>query len=83
MRDRREDLGRILVLAEKLSDHSLFDEKYWYRPKDACDWFEQQDKEKKADVINGIAYGIDTVYSQICEIISIARGQDDLSENTK
>jgi hypothetical protein len=80
MIDRSFALGRVLVLLEKLSESEIFDEKYWSRPKDACDWFETQTKEKQDDVIHELAYGIQAMDFALSEIISIARGTDDISE---
>ncbi len=80
MRNRLEDLGRILVLAEKLTDHELFQGKYWSRPKEAVDWFCSQDEHVRDDCIHEIAYDLEAINNELCEIICIARGHDDLSE---
>jgi len=83
MRDRLEDLGRVLVLSEKLLEHPLFQELYWYRAKEANDWFERQTLEIQQDVIHEYAYGIEGIKSDLSEIVCICRGHDDLAENTK
>ena len=80
MIDRSFALGRVLVLLEKISEREIFDEKYWSRPKDACDWFEIQTKEKQEDVIHELAYGIQDLDFAIAEIVCICRGQDYISE---
>jgi hypothetical protein len=80
MIDRSFALGRVLVLLEKVCQREIFDEKYWSRPKDACDWFDAQTKEKQMDVIHELAYAIQGLDFELAEVICICRGQDEISE---
>lgn len=80
MRHRLEDLGRCLVLVEKLRDHDLLNDVYWRRAKDACQWFDSQVPEKKDEVIHEIAYGIEQIKTELSDIVSILRATDYLSE---
>lgn len=80
MIDRSFALGRVLTLIDKLYDSPILEGKYWSRPKDACDWFEAQTKERQEDVIHEIAYGLEGITFELAEILSICRGQDDISQ---
>lgn len=81
MRNRLEDLGRIMVLAKDLSDNEIY-ERYWRRPKDACDIFSGMTENQKDDCIHQIAYALEHISCKLSEIYCIAASLDDLCDNT-
>jgi len=81
MRHRIEDLGRLLVLLEALAKDSFFEDPI--RPKDFTDWFDKRSATDKGDILHAMAYGKRRVHELLAECIVIARGHDDLQENTK
>lgn len=81
MRHRIEDLGRLLILLEAIANDSFFDDPI--RAKDFTEWFDARTPTEKEDVLHSLAYGKQRVHEQLAECILIARGQDDLQENTR
>lgn len=79
MRERVEDLGRILVLVDTLLDLDVFD-LYQGRNKDFIEYFNGLDNEKQQNLLNKLIYGIQDVKEKIYDISSIARGMDLLNE---
>jgi hypothetical protein len=79
MRNRIEDLGRILEMLNQLLDHSLFTEEKM-RPKDFPEWFERQDKEKQEHILRRFSYGLEEIQISLGEILEVARGEDFLNE---
>lgn len=83
MRNRLEDLGCCLILTQKLLEHPLFESRYWHRPKDAISFFNDQPEEVKNDIINDVAYSLESIKSDLYAILSICHGTDYLSQNTQ
>lgn len=85
MRHRIEDLGRLLVLLEKIYEFSVksrvkpFCE--GWRNKDFADKFLELDKEKQYDYIHEMVYAMSELEDMLQEAISIARGHDALNES--
>lgn len=79
MRERLEDLGRIMVMVEKLLDLPLFESPNC-RSKDFTEWFESLSEETRADFLHQLPYQIREVEDQLNEIVMIARGHDFLNE---
>lgn len=80
MRQRIEDLGRLLVLLERVLDHNLFEKMDEFRPKDFLDIFHKWPSEKQDDWIHQTGYEIRSLKDEIAECWSIARGDDYLNE---
>lgn len=78
MRNRVEDIGRILILLEKVMDHSLFCESRML-PVDFSEWFYQQSREVQVKLLDGLAFGVDEVENQMMDILKIAKGEDYLN----
>jgi hypothetical protein len=80
-RERLEDLGRIRVLLEKLSEHEIFNLHHG-RNKDFYDWFSVKSEEDKEDFLNKVIYAISYIEEKLSECILIARGHDAITEYT-
>lgn len=81
MRQRIEDLGRLMVLIKNLLDHKIFDESYSpRRPKDSWEWFSELSEDQKIEILNTWAYGIEDVKEKLYEMLQIAEGTDPLNE---
>ncbi len=72
-----------MVHVDRLVEHDLFRDKYWFRPKDATDWFFALKPEMQADVIHEIAYGLDSISNDLHEILCICKEQDDVAEQMR
>jgi len=79
MRERVEDLGRIVVLIDWTLDLPIW-EVYSGRKKDFVDHFRTLDEEKQDDLLHNIIYGIEGLKDKLQEISSIAEGMDRLNE---
>ena len=75
-KQRIEDLGRLSILLDRISDNELFD-LYEKRPKDFSEWFENLPKEQKDDILHEMAYRIRQVHDDLCECVVIARGDEE------
>lgn len=80
MRNRLEDLGRLLVLIEQLTDDELFDNLPWRRPKDAIESFSALTPERQADFIHSLAYRITDFHEKLVMLWEIAAGQDNINQ---
>lgn len=49
------------------------------RPKDFSDWFMERTDEKKVDIVDRFAYGVEKMEELIMEMRAIARGEDSLN----
>lgn len=72
-RERLEDLGRVSVMIESLREHELF-QLYDGAPKRFEEWWETLTIEQKFKFMHDMAYGIEDVYSKVCEICCVADG---------
>ena len=81
MRHRIEDLGRLAILLDSICEDHFFDEPV--RPKDYVEWFDKRTPEVKADILWQLAHGRQRIKEALAECVLIARGQDDLAEDTK
>lgn len=79
MRQRIEDLGRIMVMVKQLTDHELFDERPC-RNKEFTEWFEEQTPEFKEEWLHQMVYRIANVEEKLYEIWEVATGQDYLND---
>lgn len=75
-RERLEDLGRIRVMLENLSDNDIF-EMYYGRTKDFPEWFREQTSDRQDDILHNVSYGIIEIENKLSECIIIARGHDE------
>lgn len=80
MRERIEDIGRLLVMTEALVDHELFT-LITCRDKDFIDVFGEMKEDKKDDLLHSLAYSISSVRDQLYEMVSICRGTDLLNSS--
>lgn len=78
MRNRLEDLGRLLVLLEKISIADAIHSSLAY-PKYAADRFFEMTKEKQEDTIHCLACCLQNINEQINECVLICRAHDDLN----
>lgn len=78
-RDRIEDLGRLSVLLDNILDHHLFREERM-RPKDFSGWFFEQDEDKKYEILDRFAYGIQAIEEALGHMRQISRGEDILND---
>lgn len=79
MRNRLEDLGRVLVKLQDLSKNELF-EMYDGSPKYFTDWFEALPQEKKEDFLHQLPYKLQYFEEKLYEILEICEGSDYLNE---
>lgn len=82
-RHRVEDLGRISVMLRNVLENDLFSSDPRYlpgRPKDCHEWFSNKTDEEKYDVLRTWCYGIETICSDLYDILSVAEGTDLLNE---
>ena len=80
MRERLEDIGRILEMVNNLMNEPVFD--LWnQRPKDFFDWYTEQSDDRQCDILNDLAYGIQGISTKLGEIYTVASGQDFLNES--
>lgn len=79
MRERLEDLGRIMVLVDQ-----ALDDQHWTtihtRNKDYAEWFLGQSREKQYDIITDFVYQQQGAKDRLYEILEIAKGEDILNE---
>lgn len=84
MRERLEDLGRILVISDKVLDSELFEEWRWPgRPKDTDIWLAQWTKkteDERYDWFYDMCCWMLQAKEDLIQINSIAKGFDDLNE---
>lgn len=79
-RERIEDLGRICVLIDNvIHKHNEFKETYSGRNKDFCQWFDEQDQDKKDEVLHKLIYDRDDLTDELYQIYEIAEGVDRLN----
>lgn len=78
MRERIEDLGRILELLNVCLNHELFD-LISCRTKDFEEEFQNYSDQHKEDVLNSLAYGITYLEEKLTECLEIAKGEDYLN----
>lgn len=76
MKERIEDLGRLYERLKRISDNDVFDLQN-QRPKDFVDWFYTQSKETQEGFLRSMAYQVHDIQEQICECITIARGDEE------
>lgn len=74
-RERIEDLGRISVLSDDLSNHEVF-EIYTGRRKDIHEYWASLDSEQKDDFLHNMAYGLNDVHEKLLKIWEISTGED-------
>lgn len=79
-RERVEDLGRLAVMIKDLLDHEAFGKAPW-RPKDVCQWFEDQTEENRQATLRLWAYGFEAIKFKLYDLLSIAEGTDPLNES--
>ena len=79
MRERVEDLGRIMAMLEKVMDDELWDATSG-RPKHFMEWFFSQSRSTQEDLLASMAYGIERNKEEIWKCIEIARGHDYLND---
>lgn len=80
-RERIEDLGRICEMANKLYEDEIFSLiPSQVRCKDAIDWFDGLDEDKRDDFINSVAYGLSSLQEQLAHIHCLARWGDESEE---
>lgn len=79
MRNRLEDLGRILVLVDQLIDE-VDDQDYPYRPKDCLEWFDNLDEKEQGLFVHNACYLRETILEKLYEVLAIAKGFDSLNE---
>lgn len=82
MRQRVEDLGRLLVHLYDLRNCLQFDFGTFSRPKYSWEAFSSLPDENKKEIINSIAYAMEETKFKIDEMIEIAEGFDKLNEVT-
>ena len=78
MRDRLEDIGRILILLENALNLDIFDE-FPCRNKDFVEWVEELSEEKREEVLHPIPYKIQELQEKLYEMREIASGLDRLN----
>jgi len=78
MRNRLEDLGRILVLLENALNLDIFDE-FECRNKDFVEWVEELTEEKREKILHPIPYQIQEIQEKLYEMREIASGLDRLN----
>lgn len=76
MRQRVEDLGRIAVLLDSCLELDIFDKYCTVRPKRIAEHFETLSPDMQAQMLRDYAYGIETIREKLCNVLSIALGQD-------
>jgi hypothetical protein len=81
MRQRIEDLGRILAMLDKLySDANLFHIYLrCFRPKDYPEWWAKLTPEEQLGKVGEFVYGIEDMQERLAEIIEVAEGEDRLN----
>lgn len=80
MRNRLEDLGRLAEKLRHITEHELFNIVIG-RKKDYSETFYECSKERQAEVLHSIAYGIEEVENMIHYCLGIAEATDDLNYN--
>lgn len=81
MRERIEDIGRILVLIKNLQEHQIFSEEYLpSRSRDAEEWFDSLHEDKKYDVIRHFCYSLSDLSDKMFDIQMICEGTDYLND---
>ena len=80
MRERVEDLGRLLVLLDNMYEMEVFG-KLGDRPKTAVDKFFQLDSSEQEDAIRSVAYGLESIREKVLECYEICKGEDYLNRN--
>ena len=78
MRERVEDLGRILVLVENILKDELFETRPC-RNKDYYEWFSELTEEKREDILDKTISSISWIEEKLHEIEEIAEGLDHLN----
>jgi len=81
MRQRVEDLGRILERINVLLGHSVFDIMDTIRTKDYADSMMEKPDGQKWEAFNSVAYGLKSLEESLVEIYEIASGQDMLNSS--
>lgn len=79
-RERIEDIGKMEEKLSNLMDHELFSVIASFgcrRSKDFAEHFNTLDEEKSEELLYQIAYGLEKVYSEICDLWGIAVGEDE------
>jgi hypothetical protein len=79
MRERVEDLGRIVVLVKNIFESDLLEGRT-IRNKDFVEWFNKQTEETRDEWIHNTIYQIDFLKEKLFEILEIAEGYDSLNE---
>lgn len=83
MRHRLEDLGRLTVILDTLSDHDLFSDFEQFGKHHTFEqWLNKQDEEKRSDYLYTIMYQIRYIHDKLCECVCIGKGLDSLAEYT-
>ncbi len=72
--DRLEDLGKIFILLDQLTDDEIFDK--FERPKYAEDVFFSGCDDKQHEDIRMVAYGIERIYTKLIDVLDISRGDE-------
>ena len=81
-RDRLEDLGRLTVMIDNIMEHEIFSEERMMA-KDFPDWFCSQCPQKREEILNRFACGIQDVENQLQKALEIAKGIDKLNGAAK
>lgn len=82
MRQRIEDLGRLMVLLDQLWKDDIFliiERTVFSSAKNFADSIQKMSKEEQWEFLNKIGYGIDRLQDKIVEALEIARGDDYLN----
>ncbi len=79
MRDRREDLGRLMVMLDKLSEHEVF-EYVDSGAKRFPERFRARTPEEQDDILHAIGYGLQHLKEELIECWSISAGTDRFNE---
>lgn len=81
-RNRLEDLGRLLVLLENISQSKLFQEfERFSKHYEVNEWLKELTPEKQSDFFHDLRFWVRDLEEQISECVSIARAHDDLNYN--
>lgn len=83
MRQRVEDLGRLMVMIDQILIHSLFEDRPNVRNKDFEEWFYELKKEEQEATLHAMIYGISDIHEKLYECLEVAKGEDYLNERDK
>ena len=81
MRNRIEDLGRILVLVEQILDKDVFEDYNRYSSDEAAEEVLKEDDEGRMEMLIELFGSIYQIKYALEEVWEIARGEDVLNQN--